>query len=120
MVTLREFLQQPVPVNYGNGFNYTCTAPSNDATIIDAGSAEPLATQIKGQEGPMISDDFTFNDLTWHGDHVVKIGYKCKDDHAERAGRRRTRTRSSSTTSIRTAPTPTAVQGVLLQSGRPA
>lgn len=27
----------------------------------------------------MISDDFTFNDLTWHGDHVVKVGYKYKE-----------------------------------------
>lgn len=68
----------PLPLNYGNGYNYTWR-PLNDATIIGTGAASALATQIKGQEGPMISDDFTFNDLTWHGDHIVKVGYKYKD-----------------------------------------
>jgi outer membrane receptor for ferrienterochelin and colicin len=68
----------PLPINYGNGYNYTWR-PNNDATIIGIGAASPLATQIKGQEGPMISDDFTFNDLTWHGDHIVKVGYKYKE-----------------------------------------
>ncbi|MGF6711061.1 outer membrane receptor for ferrienterochelin and colicin [Luteibacter sp. W1I16] len=68
----------PLPLNYGNGYNYTWR-PNNDAAIIGIGSASALATQIKGQEGPMISDDFTFNDLTWHGDHVVKVGYKYKE-----------------------------------------
>jgi outer membrane receptor for ferrienterochelin and colicin len=68
----------PLPINYGNGFVYAYR-PSNDATIVNVGSAGPLATQIKGQEGPMISDDFTFNDLSWHGDHTIKMGYKWKD-----------------------------------------
>lgn len=68
----------PLPLNYGNGYNYTWK-PANDATIIGIGSASALATQIKGQEGPMLSDDFTFNDLSWHGDHVVKMGYKYKE-----------------------------------------
>ncbi|UPG94462.1 TonB-dependent receptor [Luteibacter aegosomatissinici] len=68
----------PLPVNYANGYNYTWK-PANDAAIIGIGAASPLATQIKGQEGPMISDDFTFNDLTWYGDHVVKAGWKYKE-----------------------------------------
>ncbi|HEY4090838.1 MAG TPA: TonB-dependent receptor [Luteibacter sp.] len=68
----------PLPVNYANGLNYTYK-PANDATIIGIGAASPLATQIKGQEGPMISDDFTFNDLTWYGDHVLKMGWKYKE-----------------------------------------
>ncbi|MET0505481.1 MAG: carboxypeptidase-like regulatory domain-containing protein, partial [Luteibacter sp.] len=68
----------PLPLNYGNGYNYTWK-PANDATIIGIGSASALATQIKGQEGPMLSDDFTFNNLSWHGDHVVKMGWKYKE-----------------------------------------
>jgi outer membrane receptor for ferrienterochelin and colicin len=68
----------PLPVNYGNGYNYSWH-PANDATIIGIGAASPLATQIKGQEGPMLSDDFTFNDLTWYGDHVLKMGWKYKE-----------------------------------------
>jgi outer membrane receptor protein involved in Fe transport len=68
----------PLPVNYGNGYTYTYR-PANDSNIVAVGSAGPLATQIKGQEGPMISDDFTFNDLAWHGDHTIKMGYKWKD-----------------------------------------
>ena len=68
----------PLPVNYGNGFHYVWR-PNNDTEIVKVGSADALATQVKGQEGPMISDDFTFNDLTWHGDHIVKMGWKYKE-----------------------------------------
>ncbi|MGN6094323.1 MAG: TonB-dependent receptor domain-containing protein, partial [Luteibacter jiangsuensis] len=68
----------PLPVNYGNGYHYVWR-PNNDTEIVKVGSADALATQVKGQEGPMISDDFTFNDLTWHGDHIVKMGWKYKE-----------------------------------------
>jgi len=66
------------PTNAGNGYNYTWQPDPNNPSIITTGSADPRATQTKSQEGPSVSDTFTFNDLQWHGDHVVKLGYKFK------------------------------------------
>lgn len=69
----------PVAANIGNGSIYTYANGTSDPTIIHVGSANPLATQNKGQKGPSIQDDLTFNDLEWNGDHVVKTGFKYKD-----------------------------------------
>lgn len=69
----------PTAVNIGNGYVYTWQRPIDDPTIIATGAASPQATQNKSQSGPSIQDDFTFNDLEWHGDHVVKMGVKLKD-----------------------------------------
>jgi outer membrane receptor protein involved in Fe transport len=66
-----------VPTTIGNGATYTYQ-PQQDATILTTGSADPRGISDKSQEGPSISDTFTFNDLEWHGDHVVKFGYKYK------------------------------------------
>lgn len=66
------------PTNAGNGYNYTWQPDPNNPSIITTGSADPRATQTKSQEGPSVSDTVTFNDLQWHGDHVVKLGYKFK------------------------------------------
>jgi outer membrane receptor for ferrienterochelin and colicin len=69
------------PLNVGNGYTYTYPQDignNNNPTIITTGSADPRATQNKSQEGPTVSDTFTFNDLEWQGDHVVKFGYKYK------------------------------------------
>ena len=66
------------PITAGNGYTYSWQPDPNNPTIITTGSADPRSTQTKSQEGPSISDTFTFNDLEWHGDHVVKFGYKFK------------------------------------------
>lgn len=69
----------PTAQNLGNGAIYTYQPNANStATLIQTGAATPLATQTKGQQGPAIQDDLTFNDLVWHGDHVVKMGFKRK------------------------------------------
>jgi outer membrane receptor protein involved in Fe transport len=68
----------PSPVNFGNAAIYTY-GPANNATIIDTGPASPLAAQNKGQKGPTIKDDLTFNDLEWHGNHVIKMGVTFRD-----------------------------------------
>lgn len=72
-----SFINQ-VPLVAGNGYTYSWQPDPNNPTIITTGSADPRATQTKSQEGPSIADNFTFNDLEWHGDHVVKLGYKFK------------------------------------------
>ena len=69
---------QPSPLSYGNGTYYTYGA-ANNALIIHTGPASPLAGQNKGQKGPLIKDDLTFNDLEWHGNHVIKMGVVYRD-----------------------------------------
>lgn len=69
---------QANPLFAGNGYTYSWQPDVNNPTIITTGSADPRSTQNKSQEGPMVSDTFTFNDLEWQGDHVVKLGYKFK------------------------------------------
>lgn len=68
---------KPSAVNIGNGYTYTVYNTQNQA-ILTTDAADPRATQDKGQKGPAIQDDLTFNDLEWHGDHVVKMGAKFK------------------------------------------
>ncbi|WP_445144810.1 TonB-dependent receptor [Dyella sp. Tek66A03] len=65
-------------LNKGNGYVYTAGPNNNNDQILAVGAASPLATQNKGQKGPALQDDFTFNDLQWHGDHVVKMGVSAK------------------------------------------
>lgn len=76
LFTYENATYAPTAVNLGNGAIYTYQFdPTQTATLIKAGAADPRATQNKGQRGPAIKDDLTFNDLEWHGDHVVKIGF---------------------------------------------
>ena len=85
--TYENAFYKPSALDYGNGYIYTA-APNNNQTILDVGPASPLATQDKGQKGPSIQDDLTFNDFEWNGDHVIKMGVKYKkvDLTAEDAG----------------------------------
>lgn len=76
--TYEDAFYNPTSQNFGNGSVYTQPL-NNNATVLDVGPASPLATQNKGQKGPGFSDDLTFNDLTWYGDHVVKMGVKYKE-----------------------------------------
>lgn len=87
LFTHENAYNNPTPLHFADGAAYTW-APQQDATILITGSANALATQKKGQKGPAIQDDLTFNDLTWHGDHVIKMGVKYKkvDLNAQDAG----------------------------------
>jgi outer membrane receptor protein involved in Fe transport len=79
LVTYEDAFNAPTALNYGNGYVYTWSRPNDDPTIVSTGAANPLATQNKGQKGPAFQDDLTFNDLEWHGDHVIKVGIKKKN-----------------------------------------
>lgn len=79
LFTHENSFNAPVANNIGNGYIYTYPLPTSDPVIVETGAANPLATQNKGQKGPSIQDDLTFNDLQWHGDHVIKTGIKYKD-----------------------------------------
>jgi outer membrane receptor protein involved in Fe transport len=75
LFTHQDTYNAPSSLGYGNGAIYAVQA-SNNQTILDTGPASPLATQIKGQQGPGLQDDFTFSELHWLGDHTVKTGAK--------------------------------------------
>ena len=75
--TYENAFYTPTATNLGNGYVYTAFG-SNDQQILATGAASPLASQNKGQKGPSLQDDFTFNNIEWHGDHVIKMGAKIK------------------------------------------
>jgi outer membrane receptor protein involved in Fe transport len=74
--TYENAFYHPEPVVTGIGNAYYPV--DNQNQLIVATGNSPLAEQDKGQKGPSIQDDLTFNDLEWHGDHVVKMGVKYK------------------------------------------
>ncbi|HSC10552.1 MAG TPA: TonB-dependent receptor [Rhodanobacteraceae bacterium] len=78
LITHEKAFNDPSAQSLGNGAIYTY-GPKQDALILSTGPASPLSTQHKGQEGPSIGDNLTFNNLNWYGDHVVKVGFKYKD-----------------------------------------
>lgn len=78
LLTYEDAVNAPTALNLGNGLVYTWERATDDPAIVNTGAASPLATQNKGQKGPAIQDDLTFNDLEWHGDHVIKLGFKKK------------------------------------------
>jgi len=75
-LTYEDAFFAPTPAHFGAGARYS---PSNNQyqTILQTGNS-PLAQQNKGQKGPSLQDDLTFNDFEWHGDHVIKMGIKYK------------------------------------------
>ncbi|KGI79126.1 TonB-dependent receptor [Oleiagrimonas soli] len=84
LYTYEDSNYAPTAITTGNGAVYTYapdgTGPtsSQTKTIVSTGGADPRATQNKGQKGPAIEDNLTFNDFQWHGDHVIKMGFKYK------------------------------------------
>ena len=74
--TYEDAFYTPTPITTGVGSQYTDASDQNQVLITDG--ASPLSFQNKGQKGPAISDDFTLNDIQWHGDHVIKMGVKFK------------------------------------------
>jgi outer membrane receptor for ferrienterochelin and colicin len=86
LLTYEDAFYNPSPQEYGNGSTYdylvTNGTPPNvtyqNQFIVNAGPASPLSSQDKGQKGPGIQDDLTFNDLEWDGEHTLKTGVKFK------------------------------------------
>ncbi|MGS1127519.1 TonB-dependent receptor [Rhodanobacter sp. UC4437_H4] len=76
-VTYEDAFFSPTPAMHGAGARYTQDINQNQ-TILQTGNS-PLAQQNKGQKGPALQDDLTFNDFEWHGDHVIKMGVKYKE-----------------------------------------
>ena len=69
---------KPTPTTFGNASIYTFPAGvNNDQIILQTGGGQN--SQNKGQKGPALQDDLTFNNINWHGDHTVKMGIKFKE-----------------------------------------
>lgn len=78
LLTHEKTFNAPTALNNGNGAVYVFQQASRDDNIVSTAAAGPLATQNKGQKGPAIEDNLTFTDLSWRGDHTVKMGAKYK------------------------------------------
>jgi len=78
LFTYENAFNIPQAITSGIGSVYTF-GPTNDGTILNVGAPDPRAAQNKGQKGPAIADNLTFNNLNWMGDHTVKMGFKFKD-----------------------------------------
>ncbi|MEO7149665.1 MAG: TonB-dependent receptor [Rhodanobacteraceae bacterium] len=75
--TYENAFYRPTPITLGVGQAYTF-GPANNALILATGAPPPGAGQNKGQKGPGLKDDLTFNDFQWLGDHTVKVGFEYK------------------------------------------
>jgi len=77
-VTYEDVLFNPTAYNIGNQSVYTRGLAENDVILFDDATSG-LAIQRKGQKGPAIQNDITFNGFEWNGDHVIKAGIKYKE-----------------------------------------
>jgi len=78
LFTYENAFNIPQAITDGVG-SYYSFGPINDKLIVQTGAPDPRAAQNKGQKGPAIADNLTFNNLNWMGDHTVKMGFKLKD-----------------------------------------
>ncbi len=82
LVTYENAFYLQDPQEYGNGAAYDYIVPNGagyqSSFIINTGPASPLAAEDKGQKGPGLQDDLTFNDVEWQGEHTFKMGAKFK------------------------------------------
>jgi outer membrane receptor protein involved in Fe transport len=74
-ITYEDTEWGPQPLNNGIAQVYAVQA-DNNRVLLQTGAGANF--QNKGQKGPSFQDDFTFTDLHWMGDHLVKTGIKYK------------------------------------------
>jgi len=78
------YIQTPQELGNGSIYDYMIPTTVGGVTtyqsqfIINEGPASPLSSENKGQKGPGLQDDLTFNDLEWDGEHTLKTGFKFK------------------------------------------
>lgn len=77
-VTYEDVLFNPTAYTIGNQSVYTLGLDQNRVILFDDATSG-LAIQRKGQKGPAIQNDITFNGFEWNGDHVIKAGVKYKE-----------------------------------------
>ncbi|MBB5862333.1 TonB-dependent receptor [Xanthomonas arboricola] len=77
-VSYEDVLFNPTAYTVGSQSVYTRGIAEDDVLLND-GATSGLAIQRKGQKGPSFQNDLTFNNLEWHGNHVIKMGVKYKE-----------------------------------------
>lgn len=77
--TYEKTLDTPSPMNDSSATTYFWNGPDPAGQILLTNSQDSRQFFEAAQKGNGIQDDLTFNDLDWHGDHVVKLGVKYKE-----------------------------------------
>ncbi|MBA2079855.1 MAG: hypothetical protein BGP10_17665 [Rhodanobacter sp. 68-29] len=72
-------LDSPSAISDAPAVTYFWNDPAPNATILTINGQDPRQYFEARQKGHTIQDNLTFNDLSWHGDHVVKMGVKYKE-----------------------------------------
>lgn len=76
-LTYESAFYNPTAYTFGNQNNYT-NGTDQSKLVLRTDATSGLSIQDKGQKGPAIQDDLTFNNLNWMGDHTIKMGFKIK------------------------------------------
>jgi outer membrane receptor protein involved in Fe transport len=83
LLTTEDSEVNPFPTSIGNGIIYKVLVENGDnvdeRTLIETGPSSGFDAFIRSQEGWSIADNLTFTNLSWNGDHTVKIGASYKD-----------------------------------------
>jgi outer membrane receptor protein involved in Fe transport len=77
LLTYENTLDSPSAITNSPATTYQWQ-PTN-STILLINGQDPRQYFEASQKGSGFQDDLTFNDLNWHGDHVIKMGVKYKN-----------------------------------------
>ncbi len=77
--TYEKTLDTPSAITDSPAITYQWNAPAPSQTVLLINGQDPRQYFEASQKGNGIQDDLTFNDLDWHGDHVIKLGVKYKE-----------------------------------------
>lgn len=86
LVTTEDNEVNPFPTSVGNGILYKVIERNaaglptgGEPTILETGPSSGFDAFIRSQKGWSINNNFTFTNLSWNGDHTVKVGVGYKD-----------------------------------------
>jgi len=79
LYSYEDTLDTPSAITNNPATKYVWTSPDPRQDILLINGQDPRQYFKAAQQGNSIADNFTFNDLSWNGDHVVKMGVKYKE-----------------------------------------
>ena len=84
-LTTEDTQNNPFPRGIGNGIIYAnldrnpAGVSQNERTLIETGPSSGFDASQRSQDGWSIANNFTWTDLSWFGDHTIKVGAAYKD-----------------------------------------
>ncbi|MBD8872684.1 TonB-dependent receptor [Rhodanobacter sp. DHB23] len=69
-------LDQPSPLTDSPATTYFWNSPAPAGAVLTINGQDPRQYFSARQIGNTLQDNLTFNDIDWHGDHVIKMGVK--------------------------------------------